>query len=133
MSVRRMMMRRFLYCAQRLFRHSQSRSATLTGMNEVLQTNIFFVITSIAVVALTILLCFVLYQILGILKNVRDITERIRRGSEQLAEDAQVVRSFVHDGIIGTARKFLSGLGNGEKRSSRRGKKEDRLPEEDLG
>lgn len=100
-------------------------------MSEVLQANIFFVITSIAVVALTILLCFVLYQVLGILKNVRDITERLRRGSEQLAADAQEVRSFVHDGIIGTARKFISGLGS-QKRSSRRSKKDDRLSEDDL-
>lgn len=99
-------------------------------MSEVLQANIFFVITSIAVVALTILLCFVLYQVVRILKNVRDITERLRRGSEQLAEDAQVVRSFVHEGIIGTARKFISGLG-GEKRTSRRSKKEEPLSEEE--
>lgn len=100
-------------------------------MSEVLQANIFFVITSIAVVVLTILLCFVLYQVVRILKNVQDITDRLRRGSEQLAEDAQVVRSFVHEGIIGTARKFLGGLGGGEKRASRRAKKEADLSEEE--
>lgn len=99
-------------------------------MSEVLQANIFFVITSIAVVVLTVLLCFVLYQLVRILKNIRDITERLRRGSEQLAEDAQVVRSFVHEGIIGTARKFLSSL-SGEKRPSRRTKREEPLSEAD--
>ena len=103
-------------------------------MSEVLQANIFFVITSIAVVALTILLCFVLYQVLGILKNVRDITDRLRRGSEQLAEDAQVVRDFVHEGLIGTARRLLSGIGGEkrtEKRTSRSPRKDERLSEEE--
>jgi hypothetical protein len=98
------------------------------GMSEVLQTNIFFVITSIAVVVLTILLCFVLYHVIGILKNVRDITDRVKRGSEQLAEDAQAVRTFVHEGIIGTARNFFGGGAAAKK--TRRTKKPDALEEE---
>ncbi len=96
-------------------------------MSEVLQTNIFFVITSVAVVVLTILLCFVLYHVIGILKNVRDITDRVKRGSEQLAEDAQAVRTFVHEGVIGTARNFFGG--GSTARKARRSKK-DPLEEE---
>lgn len=98
-------------------------------MSEVLQTNIFFVITSIAVVVLTILLCFVLYHVIGILKNVRDITDKVKRGSEQLAEDAQAVRTFVHEGIIGTARNFFGG-GDAAKKAAKRAKKSDILEEE---
>ena len=76
-------------------------------MSEVLQANVFFVITSIAVVVVTVLVCFVLWYLIKILRNVREITDRLRRGSEQLAEDANAVRVFVHEGIVGTLLQFV--------------------------
>ncbi len=72
-----------------------------------LQTNIFFIITSIAVVVFTILLCIALYHLIRILRNVQDMTDRLKRGSEQLAEDVLEVRTFVREGIIGTIRGFF--------------------------
>lgn len=67
-------------------------------MDQVLQTNIFFYITSVAVVVVTVLLGVALYYIIGILQNVRDVTDRIRRGSEQLAEDASELRESIVEG-----------------------------------
>jgi hypothetical protein len=76
-------------------------------MSEVLQANIFFIITSIAVVVFTGLLCVALYHLIGILKNVREMTERLKRGSAQLADDVMEVRTFVREGIVGTVRSFF--------------------------
>lgn len=77
-------------------------------MNEVLQTNVFFVITSIAVLVLTVLVSVALVYLIRILRNVSDITLRLKRGSEQLAEDAEAVRSFVSEGIIGTIKSSIA-------------------------
>ena len=67
-------------------------------MTEVLQTNIFFVITSIAVLVVTVLVLVALYYFIGILRAVRDIAERVREGSEIIAEDAAQLR---HEFISG--------------------------------
>lgn len=91
-------------------------------MSETLQTNVFFVITSVAVVVFTIFLCVALYYLIRILKNVRDVTDRLRRGSEQLAEDAQAVRDFIHEGIIGSVRASFGRFRAA--RSSKRAKNE---------
>jgi len=77
-------------------------------MSEVLQTNVFFVITSISVVILTLFACVAMWYIIRILRNIHDITNRIKRGSDLLAEDAQALRSFVQVGIIGPIVKFFS-------------------------
>ncbi len=76
-------------------------------MSEVLQTNIFFIITSIAVVVFTILLSIALYHLIRILRNVQAMTDRLRRGSDQLAEDVMQVRTFVREGVVGTIKSFF--------------------------
>lgn len=68
----------------------------------------FFIITSISVVVLTILVCVALFYLIRILRNVSDMTDRLKRGSEQLAEDAIAIRSFVHNGIIGTIKNTFA-------------------------
>ncbi len=93
-------------------------------MSEVLQANVFFVITSVAVVVLTVLACVALWYVIRILKNVRDITERIKRGSEQLAEDALAVRTFVNEGVIGTITNLLGKLTQSKTSRTQKSKKE---------
>lgn len=97
-------------------------------MSEVLQANIFFVVASIAVVAVTILVCCALFYFVLILRNVRDITDRLKRGSEQLAEDAQAVRNFLSEGVIGAVRSFFSRSAPPRKKTSPRPKKADDIP-----
>ena len=94
-------------------------------MSDVLQTNIFFIITSVAVVIFTIFSCVALYYLIRILRNVRDVTDRLRRGSEQLAEDAQAVRTFIHEGVIGSVRASFGRIrgGGGTTEGGKRGKK----------
>ncbi len=69
-------------------------------MSEILHANIFFFITAIAVVVLTILLSAALYYVVGILRNVRNITSRVERGSEVLGKDLLDLRRNVEqDGV----------------------------------
>ncbi len=65
-------------------------------MTEVLHANIFFVITSIAVVVLTLLVCVLLYHVIKIIKSVRRIVERVEAGSEVLAEDLEDIRASLN-------------------------------------
>ena len=82
-------------------------------MTEILQANIFFFITTIAVVLFTILLCVAVYQIIKILKTVRRIVDRIEEGTEVLADDIDNIRtSFNPTRLI----SFIMGLmPNGKK------------------
>lgn len=66
-------------------------------MTEVLHANIFFVITSIAVVVFITLITIALYHAIKIIKSLRRIVERIEMGSERIAEDVDDVREFVRN------------------------------------
>lgn len=90
-------------------------------MSEVLHANIFFFITSVAVVVFTILLCVALYYVIKIVQSVRRIVARIEEGSEVIAEDMSELRKFFAQGslishILGL---FMSS------RSRRRGRNEE--------
>lgn len=69
-------------------------------MSEILQTNIFFAITSVAVVLFTLLLCVAIYQVIKILKSIRRIVARIDEGSEVIAEDVSQLRAYVTEGSL---------------------------------
>lgn len=70
------------------------------GMEEVLQANIFFFITSAAVVVFTTLVCVAIYYVIRILKTVGKIVERIDSGSETIAEDISQLRSYIAEGSL---------------------------------
>ncbi len=53
-------------------------------------------ITSIAVVVFTILVCVLLYHVIKIIKSVRRIVERVESGSEVLAEDLEDIRASLN-------------------------------------
>jgi len=69
-------------------------------MSEILQTNIFFVITSIAVVVFTLFVCIILYHVIKILKSIRKIVDRVEEGSEVIAEDVSQLRAYVVEGSL---------------------------------
>src|SRR6056297_2215702 len=91
-------------------------------MSEVLHANIFFVITSVAVVLFTVLLCYALYQVITILKSIRRIVDRIEEGSEMIAEDVENFRSFVMEGslISQLVGFFMGNRGAARRRGSRK-------------
>ncbi len=67
-------------------------------MDEVLQANIFFFVTSVAVIVFTLLLCLALFYIIKILQSVRRIINRIDTESEMIVEDVKQLRSYVLGG-----------------------------------
>lgn len=69
-------------------------------MTEVLHANIFFAITSVAVVTATILLCVLLYHVIRIVRAVRRIVERVEAGSEVIAEDLEDLRANLNPARI---------------------------------
>ncbi len=90
-------------------------------MSEVLYTNVFFIITSIAVILFTVLLCIALYFVIKILRTVRKIIDRVDSGSETIADDIAQLRSYVAEGSLFS---HIVGLFVGTK-TRRRKKSED--------
>lgn len=64
-------------------------------MNDVLHANIFFFITSVAVVALAIMWVVILWYVIAILREVKVIVERVRKASEDIEADLQALRASV--------------------------------------
>ena len=81
-------------------------------MNDILHANIFFFITSVVTVVIGILAAVALYYILGILKNLRDISRRAQQGSEILADDlAHLRESIQKEGVrLRGLKKFFKGM-----------------------
>lgn len=69
-------------------------------MDELLQANVFFFISSVAAILFTLFLCVALYHIIKILRSLRKILERVEHGSEVMAEDIEQIRSFVLEGSL---------------------------------
>lgn len=100
-------------------------------MSEVLQANIFFFVTGIAVIIFSSLLCVALYQLIRILKSIRRVMDRIEAGSEIIAADLENVRSYfaeksLFSRVIGAILGGGSSRQASEKRSSTPVKKTDR-------
>lgn len=74
-------------------------------MTEVLQTNIFFFITGLAILLFTALLCVLVYHLIKISKSVRRIMERVEAGAESLTEEVHQIRSHLRGG--GVVRKVV--------------------------
>lgn len=88
-------------------------------MSEILQANIFFIITSVAVVVFTLFVCVILFHVIKILKSIRKIVNRVEEGSEVIAEDVSQLRSYVMDGsLISQIMSFF--VGKPEKKAPRR-------------
>ena len=92
-------------------------------MSEILQANIFFGITSVAVVVFTLFVCIILYQIIKILRSIRKIVDRVEEGSEVIAEDVSQLRAYVVEGsLVSQIMSFV--FGAGARRATRSKKKE---------
>lgn len=93
-------------------------------MSEVLHANIFFVITSVAVVLFTLLVCVLLYHLIKIVKSVRRIVERVEEGTEVIAEDIEHLRDSFN---VAKLLQFVMGFvpGTKPKRRSRSKKKDE--------
>ncbi|MCE9618971.1 MAG: hypothetical protein K8R92_03570 [Planctomycetes bacterium] len=66
-------------------------------MNQVLQTNVFFIITAVAVVGLSVIMAVALYFLVRILKNVRDISDLMLVGTTALSKDIIHLRQKIKE------------------------------------
>ncbi|GMQ95101.1 MAG: hypothetical protein BMS9Abin13_211 [Patescibacteria group bacterium] len=64
-------------------------------MNDIIQMDIFFFITSIAIIVLTIFFVTALVYVIRILKNVRDISNVVKKESDFLSQDFAELRANV--------------------------------------
>lgn len=102
-------------------------------MSEVLQANVFFLITSVAVVVFTILLCVALYHIIRILASVRRIVDRIEEGSEVIAEDMSSLRNYFNEGsFISRIVGLVTGQYVREQNTKKRTRKKSPREDEDI-
>ncbi len=91
-------------------------------MSEVLQANVFFFITGIAVIVFTAVLCVALYHLIKILKSVRKIIDRIEAGSEIIAEDMAHFRAyFAEESPLSRIIKKVFGTGDSRVRTQQKG------------
>ena len=67
-------------------------------MNEFLKMDVFFVVTTIAVIAVSALTIFVLWKIARILRNVEHVSEQISLEADAVREDLADVRAEVKRG-----------------------------------
>lgn len=74
-------------------------------MTEVLQANVFFFITALAVIVFVAMLCVALFHIITVLKLIRRIVARIDEGTATLSEDMRTIRTHMAGG--GVVRKLL--------------------------
>lgn len=100
-------------------------------MSEVLQANVFFMITAVAVVVVTIFVAVALYHLIRILRAVRDIVERVREGSEVIAEDVANMREGIVTGRFFSAimSRATEAAGFGRRRTTRPKKKREQTEE----
>jgi hypothetical protein len=64
-------------------------------MDELLQTNIFFYVTSAAVILLTIFWVVISFYIFKIVKEVQQITHMVKEESAEIAEDLGDLRESI--------------------------------------
>ena len=62
-------------------------------MRELMKADIFFFVTTIVVILVSIGVIVALYYIVRILRNVHDVTERVDEGTQALGEDLSAVRT----------------------------------------
>lgn len=67
-------------------------------MSEILQTNIFFVIASVATIFFSIFFCIALFYVIKILRLIRLILQKIESGTEVLSSNLSRVGVFFAEG-----------------------------------
>lgn len=86
-------------------------------MDTLLKADIFFFITSVAVVVLTILVIIALIYFIKILKNVKDISETVRDGVDNASSHTEELLSKLTDNPLF---RFMFGKKRGDKKKHKK-------------
>jgi len=81
-------------------------------MSEILQANLFFLITSAAVIVFTLFMCVAVIYVIQILRSINRITRRLEEGVEVIGEDvAAAHKKLAQKGLLkGIFGVILSGV-----------------------
>lgn len=69
-------------------------------MNTLIQADIFFFITTISVIILTILLSIALYYLIGSLKNFKRITKNLEHKIDEASDEVEELKHRVSQSLI---------------------------------
>ena len=61
-------------------------------MNTLIHADIFFFITTIWVIIISAIVAFILWKVAGVMSDIREISKKVRAGSEVLSEDLSELR-----------------------------------------
>ena len=106
-------------------------------MTEVVHADIFFFITSVAIVLLTAGMLVALYFFIGILRDVRAVANKVRKASDELERDFEHLRfevksegmrvKTVFDVFLGFLQRYMTRAASSAPK--RRKKSVDQAPE----
>ena len=117
---------RALFCLYTKECRTLSSTRYTETMSEILQTNIFFFITSVGVILLTFFVCVILYHIIKLLRSIRSIVERVEEGSGVIADDVSQLRAYVVGGsLVSQIMSFVFGAGARSASRTKRKSKDD--------
>ena len=91
----------------------------------IVNADIFFFITALAVILITLVVLALLIVIINIFANVMHITKRVRRESDALIDDVQAIHAAVRrqsSRVSGFISVFLPDLAHKKKKSSKKKK-----------
>ena len=71
-------------------------------MSDVLQSDIFFFITSVAVIFITIAVLIILMYVVNILRDISKFFSALSKGTEELTQDMHQVRMKLQDSGVWT-------------------------------
>jgi F0F1-type ATP synthase membrane subunit b/b' len=80
--------------------------STSADMDEFLKMDVFFFVTTIAVVLVTVLFAFALWKLLRILKRIEHISEEASKEADALRADLAAMRAEIRSGK-GRLKSFL--------------------------
>ncbi|HVV39293.1 MAG TPA: hypothetical protein VHD31_03120 [Candidatus Paceibacterota bacterium] len=66
-------------------------------MNEVVHADIFFFITSLAVLCITIGILMVLYYLIPVARDLREIVGKIRKAGDEVEKDFEALRANLRE------------------------------------
>lgn len=66
-------------------------------MNDILLTNLFFAITALAVVAVTLGILAVLWFVVPMVRDLKEIVGKIRKAGEHVEKDFEALRANLHE------------------------------------
>lgn len=95
--------------------------------------DLFFLALAIAAVVLAFFLCWLLYYLISILRDAREITERVSQGFEKIHRILDGVNESVRTSsmhlstIVATIREAVTFFGSRKKRKTQTAKREEPL------